>query len=174
MLKELRQVPGLVDLRIQQPFDYPTLEIAVDRTKAIQGGFNEQSVANNILNTLSGSNQITPMFFLNWKNGVNYPLVAQTPQYRIQSLQDLQNIPLIHARPTPRRKSWATSPPSERGTRWPWSNHYNIRRVIDIYGAPQDRDLGGVSRDVQRIVDQNRKDLPRGTYHQRCAGRWRR
>ena len=97
MLNELRHVPGLTDLRIQQVFDYPTFDIAVERTKASQAGFNERNVATNVLNSLSGSFQITPMFFLNWQNGVNYPLVTQTPQYRIQSLQDLQNTPMTPA-----------------------------------------------------------------------------
>src|SRR5260370_1013484 len=94
MLDELRHVPGLTDLRIQQAFDYPTFDVDVDRTKASQGGFSERSVATSVLNSLSGSFQITPMFFLNWNNGVNYNLVTQTPQYRVQSLQDLQNTPI--------------------------------------------------------------------------------
>jgi multidrug efflux pump subunit AcrB len=91
---QLRQVPGLADLRVQQPLDYPTLEVAVDRVKAIQAGYTEHDVAASVLNALSGSFQITPMFFLNWKNGVNYNLVAQTPQYRFQSINDILNIPL--------------------------------------------------------------------------------
>jgi multidrug efflux pump subunit AcrA (membrane-fusion protein) len=60
----------LTDVRVQQPFDYPTLDIAVDRTKASQGGFTERDVTTGVLNTLSGSFQVTPMFFLNWQNGV--------------------------------------------------------------------------------------------------------
>jgi multidrug efflux pump subunit AcrB len=163
MLTQLRQVPGLADLRIQQPFDYPTLEVAVDRTKASQAGFTEQNVANSILNTLSGSEQITPMFFLNWKNGVNYNLVAETPQYRTQSLQDLQNIPITTPTHT-NSEILGDVAAIHRGTEMATVNHYNIRRVIDIYGAPQDRDLGAVSRDVQKIIDADKKDLPRGTF----------
>jgi len=163
MLTQLRQVPGLADLRIQQPFDYPTLEVAVDRTKASQAGFTEQNVANSILNTLSGSLQITPMFFLNWKNGVNYNLVAETPQYRTQSLQDLQNIPITTPTHTT-SEILGDVAQVHRGTEMAAVNHYNIRRVIDIYGAPQDRDLGAVSRDVQKIIDAGKKDLPRGTF----------
>ena len=162
IMGQLRQVPGLVDLRIQQPLDYPTLEVAVDRTKAIEGGFTEQNVANSVLNTLSGSGQITPMFFLNPKNGVNYNLVAQTPQYRTQSLQDLKNIPIT----TPAHTTvgiLGNVADIKRGHEMAVVNQYNIMRVIDIYGAPQDRDLGAVARDVQRIVDANKKDLPRGT-----------
>ena len=81
MLAQMRQIPGIVDLRIQQPFDVPTLQLAVDRTKASQGGYSERDVATSVLNTLSGSFQVTPLFFLNWKNNVNYNMVAQTPQY---------------------------------------------------------------------------------------------
>ena len=94
IMTELHQVPGLTDLHIQQPLDYPTLDVAVDRTKALQAGYQEKDVASSVLNSLSGSFQITPMFFVNWKNGVNYNLVAQTPQYRIQSIKDIQNIPI--------------------------------------------------------------------------------
>jgi multidrug efflux pump subunit AcrB len=163
MLEQLRQVPGLVDLRIQEPLDYPTLDVAVDRTKALEGGFTEQNVANSVLNTLSGSLQITPMFFLNPKNGVNYNLVAETPQYRTQSLQDLQNIPITTpAHPTSEILGDVAT--MKRGTEFGVVNQYNLRRVVDIYGAVQDRDLGAVGRDVQRIVDAQAKDLPRGTF----------
>jgi len=94
ILEQLRQVPGLADLRIQQPFDYPIFSVNVDRTKASQGGYTEHDVATSVLNTLSGSFQVTPMFFLNWKNMVNYNLVTQTPQYKMDTMQDLQNIPI--------------------------------------------------------------------------------
>ena len=94
MLSELNHVRGLVDLRVQQQSDYPKFHVAVDRTKAAQGGFTERDIANSLLISLSGSFQVTPMFFLNTKNGVSYNLVAQTPQYDIQSRQDLQNIPV--------------------------------------------------------------------------------
>ena len=94
MLQQLHQVPGLVDLRIQQPEDYPVFDVNVDRTKAEQGGYTEHDVATSLLNTLSGSFQVQPMFFLNYQNGVNYNLVAQTPQYQMQTLQDLKGIPI--------------------------------------------------------------------------------
>ena len=136
LMSELRQVPGLVDLRIQQPFDYPTLDVTVDRTKANQAGFTEQDVASSVLNTLSGSGQITPMFFLNPKNGVNYNLVAQTPQYSIQSLQDIQNIPL--ASPSkPSAEILGDVSSIQRSHEMAAVSHYNIRRVIDIYGSVQ-------------------------------------
>src|SRR5262249_3014027 len=70
LLSQFRQIPGLADLRIQQPFDQPKLHITVDRTKAAQGGFTQRDVANSMLVTLSGSFQTTPTFFLNPQNGV--------------------------------------------------------------------------------------------------------
>jgi multidrug efflux pump subunit AcrB len=163
MLTELRRVPGLTDLRIQQQFDYPTYNINVDRTKAVQGGLTERNVANSVLNSLSGSFQITPMFFLNWKNGVNYNLVTQTPQYKVESLQDLENTP-VTASSTSRPGILADVASIHRSMEMEAINHYNIRRLVEIYGAVQDRDLGSVSRDVSRIVDANRKSLPRGSF----------
>jgi multidrug efflux pump subunit AcrB len=94
ILSQLRGVPGMTDLRIQQPFDYPLFDVPLDRTKAAQAGFTPRDVGTSLLNSLSGSFQTTPLFFLNWQNGVNYNLVTQTPQYAIQSIQDIQNIPI--------------------------------------------------------------------------------
>jgi multidrug efflux pump subunit AcrB len=163
MLNELRQVPGLVDLRIQQRFDYPKFDVTVDRTKAGQGGFTTRDLATSLLVSLSGSFQTTPTFFLNWQNGVNYNLATQTPQYRIQSLHDLQNIPI--SAPTATRPGILADVASiTRGSEMAVLSHYNIRRVVDIHGAVQDRDLGAVGRDVARIVDANRPHLPRGSF----------
>jgi CzcA family heavy metal efflux pump len=171
ILSQLRQVPGVTDLRIQQPFDYPTLQVDVDRTKAAQGGYTEQDVSTSVLNTLSGSFQVTPMFFLNWKNMVNYDIVAQTPQYKMDTMQDLENIPINRTtRSTP-----ATGTPAnpeilsdlasvERGHEMETVNHYNIRRVVDVYANVQDRDLGGVSGQITKILNADGKSLPRGTF----------
>ncbi|HET6216502.1 MAG TPA: efflux RND transporter permease subunit [Acidobacteriaceae bacterium] len=163
MLSELNHVRGLVDLRVQQQSDYPKFHVAVDRTKAAQGGFTERDIANSLLVSLSGSFQVTPMFYLNTKNGVSYNLVAQTPQYDIQSRQDLQNIPI--SGPNQKRPGILADVASiQRTTELASINHYNIRRVVDIYAAVQDRDLGAVGRDVSRIVDANSKALPRGSF----------
>jgi multidrug efflux pump subunit AcrB len=166
MLDELRQVPGLVDIRVQQPMDYPTLNVSVDRTKAEQGGYTAHDVAQSMLNSLSGSFQITPMFFLNYKNGVSYNLAAQTPQYHMSTLQDIQNIPinssLAAPRATPEVLGDLTS--IQRGHEMAVVSHYNIRRVIDIYGAVQGRDLGAVAKDVEAIVHRHEKTLPRGMF----------
>jgi multidrug efflux pump subunit AcrB len=163
MLTELSHVRGITDLRIQQQADYPKFHVAVDRTKAAQGGFTEHDIANSLLISLSGSFQVTPMFYLNPKNGVSYNLVTQTPQYDIQSSQDLQNIPI--SGPNQKRPAILADVASiQRTSELASINHYNIRRVVDIYASVQDRDLGAVGREATRIVDANRKLLPRGSF----------
>jgi multidrug efflux pump subunit AcrB len=171
LLAKLRDVPGLTDLRIQQPFDYPTLQVDVDRTKAAQGGYTEQDVSTSVLNTLSGSFQVTPLFFLNWNNMVAYNIVAQTPQYKMDTMQDLENIPINRAMGNTTAAGASTNPEIlsdlagvERGHEMEVVNHYNIRRVVDIYANVQGRDLGGVSRQITKILNANAKSLPRGTF----------
>jgi multidrug efflux pump subunit AcrB len=159
---QLRQVPGLVDLRVQQPMDYPMYQVDIDRTKAEQGGYAARDVGQSMLNSLSGSFQIAPMFFLNWKNGVNYQMAAQTPQYRMQSIQDLENIPInIPGYKNPEILADVAS--MRRGNEMAIVSEYNMRRIIDIYGSVQGRDLGGVGRDVERIVNAFKSRLPRDT-----------
>ncbi|MEI9972008.1 MAG: efflux RND transporter permease subunit [Ignavibacteriota bacterium] len=97
LLQRFREVPGLGDLRIQQPADQPKLHVTVDRTKASQAGLTQQNVASSMLVTLSGSFQTQPTFWLNPQNGVSYNVAVQAPQYSVQSLQDLQNIPIALA-----------------------------------------------------------------------------
>jgi multidrug efflux pump subunit AcrB len=163
VLRQLREVPGLVDLRIQQPDDYPVLTVDVDRTKAAQGGYSLRDVGSSLQNLLSGSSQLSPMFFLNYKNGVNYNMVAEAPQYDIQSLSDLDNVPL--SSPTSKQPEILADVASiGRTTEMQVINHYNIRRSLDIYGAVQGRDLGAVSKTIDEIVAANEKSLPRGTF----------
>ncbi|HEY7040514.1 MAG TPA: efflux RND transporter permease subunit [Methylomirabilota bacterium] len=164
ILAELRQVPGLTDLRIQQNFDSPKFEVSVDRTKAAGAGFTPRDVANSVLLTLSGSGQTNPATFLNWQNGVSYSLVTQAPQYSVQSLQDIQNIPLGGATPDSRPQILGDVASIERGNGMAVISHYNTRRVVDIFGSVQDRDLGAVGRDIARIVEANRPHLPRGSF----------
>jgi multidrug efflux pump subunit AcrB len=171
MLRQLRRVPGIVDLRIQQPFDYPTLQLDVDRTKAAEGGYTEQDVSTSVLNTLSGSFQVTPMFFLNWKNMVAYDIVAQTPQYKMDAMQDLENIPINSVNRSAPPSAAPANPEilsdlasASRGREMEVVNQYNIRPVVDIYANVQDRDLGAVARQVTKIIDADRSSLPRGTF----------
>jgi multidrug efflux pump subunit AcrB len=162
ILSQLRQVPGATDLRIQQVFDQPKLHINVDRTKAATSGFTQRDVANSMLVSLSGSMQTTPTFWLDPRNGIQYNLVTQTPQYEIDSLSDLQNIPISGAaqRQPEILGDLATI---TRGIGMGVVSHYHLHRVIDIFGSVQDRDMGAVGRDIERIVADNQKGLPRGS-----------
>jgi CzcA family heavy metal efflux pump len=163
MMNELSHVRGITDLRIQQQADYPKFNIVVDRTKAAQEGFTERDIADSMLISTSGSFQVTPMFYLNPKNGASYNLVAQTPQYDIQSADDLRNIPI--SGPNQKKPAiLADVATIQRTSELASINHYNIRRVVDIYASVQGRDLGAVGRDASRIVDSNRKSLPRGSF----------
>ena len=162
LLQRLRYVPGTVDLRIQQPFDQPKLHVNVDRTKADQVGFTQRDIATNLLISLSGSFQTSPTFWLNPKNGVSYAIATQTPQYRLDSLQGLENIPITG--PTGARPQILGSLASiDRGVGFGVLSHYDIQPVIDIYGSVQGRDLGGVASDINKIVEETKKDLPRGS-----------
>jgi multidrug efflux pump subunit AcrB len=163
LLKRIRTVSGIADLRIQQTFNYPQINVEVDRTLASEVGLTQRDIANSLLVTLSGSGQVEPNFWLNTKNGVSYPIVAQMPQYRIDTLSDLANVPITSAQTqTPRylgglaRISAGPSPGVV--------SHYNVQPVIDIYGAVQERDLGSVASDIERMLGETRKDVPRGSY----------
>jgi multidrug efflux pump subunit AcrB len=166
LLASIRDVSGTTDLRIQQTFDQPKLHIDVDRTKAVDIGFTQKEVATNLLLTLSGSAQTSPTFWLDPKNGVSYQIAAQTPQYRVQSLQDLSNIPITGA-----GTAAGTAPPSilaslasiNRASDLSVVSHYNVAPVIDIFGSVQGRDLGGVSKDIFSRINAAQKDLPRGS-----------
>ncbi len=162
LLSRIREVPGTVDLRIQQPFDQPYLHVNVDRTKAQEVGYSERDVANNLLITLSGSFQTTPEFWLDPSNGVEYSIATQTPQYRIQTLQDLQNIPITGPSGAPPQILTGIAD-IQRGVGMATVSHYNITPVIDIYGSVQGRDLGGVARQLNKIVVNARSQAPRGT-----------
>jgi multidrug efflux pump subunit AcrB len=163
LLNRIRTVPGIADVRIQQTYSYPQINVAVDRTLADEVGLSQRDVADSLLVTLSGSGQVKPNFWLNTKNGVSYPIVAQTPQYRINTMSDLANVPI-------------TSPSSETpqylggladfsvGPSAGVVSHYDAQPVIDIYGATQGRDLGAVATDIRRIISETKKDVPPGSY----------
>ena len=163
LLKRIRTVPGIADLRIQQVFNYPQINVNVDRTLAGEVGLTQRDVANSLLVTLSGSGQVRPNFWLNPDNGVSYPIVAQMPQYRIDSISDLSNIPVT---------SDTTKEPQFLGGLARISSgpspgvvsHYNVQPVIDLYGATQERDLGAVASDIEHILKDTKSQVPRGSY----------
>jgi multidrug efflux pump subunit AcrB len=162
LLDEVRRVPGTVDMHIHQPFDLPRLDIDVDRTKTNEVGLTQRDVATNLLVSLSGSFQTTPSYWLDPKNGVSYNVAVQTPQYRNDTLQDLENVPIATpgGRPPQILASLGTIKLNEEaGT----ESLYDIQPVLDIYGGVQGRDLGGVAGDITRIVNDSRQYLPRGS-----------
>jgi CzcA family heavy metal efflux pump len=162
LLNQIKYIPGTTDLRIQQAFNAPKLQIDIDRTKSQQAGYTARDVASNLLVALSGSFQTSPTFWLNPQNGVSYNVATQTPQYQTDTLQGLGNLPITSSAGTPPQilDSLASiSPGQESGT----VSHYNVQPLVDIYGSVQGRDLGSVSRDINRVLAETKKELPRGT-----------
>ena len=162
LMNQLKFVPGAVDLRIQQPFNYPKLHIDVDRTKASQIGFTQRDVATNLLVSLSGSFQTSPSFWVDPNTGVSYQIATQTPQYRVNTVQDIENIPITNGvTKTPQILAGLAS--ITRSGEMGVVSHYDIEPVIDIYGSVSGRDLGGVARDIAPIINRSRKNLPEGS-----------
>ena len=161
LLREIRRVPGIADPRMQQSDETPQLNFTVDRVRAAQLGFSEKDVTSALATSLAGTGQTAPNFFLNPRNGVSYGIVAQAPEYKMDSLEALLNTPVTG--PT-------ASAPQVLGalgkiTRTRSAavvNHYNVLPTTDLYAAVQDRDLGAVAADVQKIMDRHRSELPRG------------
>ncbi|HEX4171588.1 MAG TPA: efflux RND transporter permease subunit [Acetobacteraceae bacterium] len=165
LLQRLHSVEGLVDTRIQQPNDAPSLNIDVDRTRAIQAGYQQKDISQDLLIAVSGSTQTSPNFWLNPKNGVSYLLATQTPQYQIDSLQALRNIPLANGSETSNTQTQILGSLGtvSRAAQDAVVSHYNVQTVIDIFGSAQGRDLGGVASDINRIVDGAKKELAPGS-----------
>jgi multidrug efflux pump subunit AcrB len=161
LMASLRHVPGLVDLRLGQVFNQPELHVSTDRSRAQQLGISQHDVANNLLLTLSGSGQIAPTFWLNPETGLQYPLVTQAPQYRMTSLQDLQNMPVTTVGQQQILGGLATI---TRGFGPAVLMHRDAQNIIDIYGAAQDRDLGSIEKDVNAAIARFDGKLPKGTH----------
>jgi multidrug efflux pump subunit AcrB len=161
LLRKLYGVAGAVDLHIHQSGDYPQFNIDIDRTKAQLLGLTEQSVASNMLVSLSGSFQTAPSFWVDPKNGTQYQVATQTPQYRLESLNDLGNTPLSGGVGGAQILSNVAN--VYRSNAAAVVSHYNATPSIDIYGSVQGMDLGYVSAQINKIIDNAKKDLPKGT-----------
>ena len=159
---KLSRVAGLVDLRVHQAFNQPQLHLWSDRTMLAETGYSQRDVATNLLISLSGSFQTTPTFWLNPVTGVSYSVATQTPQYQIDSLQALGNIP-VAGNATARPQALQGLAAMQRGAGSAVVSHYNVQPVIDIFGSVQGRDLGGVAREIGPIIDSARRALPRGS-----------
>jgi multidrug efflux pump subunit AcrB len=164
LMQKIRYVPGTADLRIQQPFDEPYLHLRIERTKAQQLGYTGADIAQNLLISLGGSFQTSPTFWVDPRSGVSYSIATQTPQYRADTLQDLVNIPITSATGAAAPSLMASLVSVKRGTGMAVESHYDIAPVIDIYGSVSGRDLGGVARNINQLIDALRSQLPRGSH----------
>ena len=162
LLAKLKTIPGAVDLRIQQAFDYPQFNVAVDRTNASLVGLTQLEVASDVLISLSGSQQTAPTFWVDPGSGIQYNITTQAPQYRLTSLQDLAATPITTG-DGGSQQLLANLATISRGVGPAVVSHYNARPVIDIYGSVDGTDLGTVATAVRGIVDGSRHDLPRGS-----------
>jgi multidrug efflux pump subunit AcrB len=165
LAKAIRKIPGAVDVHVHQKLDNPTVELQVDRSRLQQLGLNVANVGQNLLIALSGSSQTAPAFWLNPQNGVVYNVAVQAPQYRVDSLDALLNIPVAASASAPGATpqllgNLATARP---GQSLPIVSRYNITPVIDLYVSVQGTDLASVARQVNAEVDKIRPKLPRGS-----------
>ena len=162
LLQKLYAVAGAVDLRIQQSSDYPQFNVDIDRTKAQLVGLTEQSVAGNMLVSLSGSFQTSPSFWIDPQSGTQYNVATQTPQYRLETLNDLGNTPLSGA--TGGGSQLLSNVASiHRSVAPAVVSHYNATPVLDIFGSVDGTDLGYVSAQIDKIIAGAKKDLPHGS-----------
>ncbi|MGY5943095.1 efflux RND transporter permease subunit [Stenotrophomonas forensis] len=160
--RRLRHVPGLVDLRLQQPDGYPTLKVEVDRLRANGLGITERDVTNSMVASLAGSGQVAPTFWLSPKNGISYSVVAATPQYRMDSLAALQALPVTGSGGGVPQVLGGLAE-IQRGSSSAVVTHYNVQPTLDVYASVQGRDLGAVAADVQKVIDGMAGQRPRGT-----------
>jgi len=160
LLAQIKRIPGIADARIQQTSRAPALKVDVDRTRAQYAGVTTRDVTSSLVVNLAGSSQVAPTFWLNPANGVTYPIVMQTPQYRLDSLEKLRNLS-INAPGGTTAVLGGIADINRTQVNGVFSE-YDIRPLVQIYATTQDRDLGGVAADIQKIIDANAKDVPKG------------
>jgi CzcA family heavy metal efflux pump len=158
---KMRHIPGAADVHVQQLLSLPTLRMDIDRTKVTQVGLTARDVAQSVLVSLSGSFQTAPNFWLNPRNGVSYQLAVQSPQYRMTNMQDLMDIPVASPQGDQLMSNLVQVNPTARPAT---VNHYNVQPVIDVYASTQDRDLGAVAAETDKVIKTFDGKLPRGTH----------
>jgi multidrug efflux pump subunit AcrB len=161
LLNQVRHIPGLADARIQQSAREPTFNVNIDRTRAQYTGVTAADITDSLVVNLAGSSQVAPTFWLNEQNGVTYPIVMQTPQYQIDSLPALQNLP-VNAAGAPTTVLGGVADIQRTNTNAVVSQ-YDIAPMVEIYATTQDRDLGAVSSDIRDVMVANDKDKPKGS-----------
>ncbi len=159
----MKGIRGIVDARMQQSTDNPQLRVDVDRARIAQLGLTERDVTNSVVTSLAGSSQVAPTYWLNPKNGVSYLIAAQTPEYQVDSLSGLENIPITGSGPGPGLQVLGGLAKISREQSSAVVTHYNIMPEVDLYATTQGRDLGGTAADVRKLIAQNKKDLPKGS-----------
>jgi CzcA family heavy metal efflux pump len=158
---KMRHIPGAADVHVQQLLSLPTLHMDIDRTRVTQVGLTARDVAQSVLVSLSGSFQTSPNFWLNPRNGVTYSMAVQSPQYRMTSMQDLMTIPVNSSQGSQLMSNLVQVSPVVRAAT---VNHYNVQSVIDVYASTQDRDLGAVAAETDKVLKTFDGKLPRGTH----------
>jgi multidrug efflux pump subunit AcrB len=157
IFKEIAKVPGTADIRIQQVSNYPTLRIDIDRSRAADLGFTEKDVAQSLLDTMAGSIQTAPTFWLDPKKGVSYPIAVQSPQYWVNTFDKLNSLPMTGGNSTQLLGGLGTI---RRINADAVVSHYNVQPVIDIYAATDGRDLAAIAADINKIIDATKADWP--------------
>ncbi|QJR14929.1 efflux RND transporter permease subunit [Usitatibacter palustris] len=165
LTRKIREVPGAVDAHVHQRLDYPGVNLQVDRTRAQAMGLSTANVGQNLLIALAGSSQTSPAFWLNPQNGVVYNLAVQTPEYNVDSMDALLNIPVADPGAAPGRAPQVLGNLVDaKASRSPAIvSRYNIIPVIDVYVSVQGRDLAAVAGDIDKLVAETRAKLPRGS-----------
>jgi CzcA family heavy metal efflux pump len=163
LANEMRHIPGAVDVHVQQAYDAPTLHMDVDRTRAQSVGLQTKDIAQNLLVSLSSSFQTAPSFWLDPRNGVQYQVAVQTPQYRVDSYQALQNTPVTASTPGVAPQILGNLVQTQTTARPAEVSHYSVQPVINVYASVEGRDLGSVSDEILKRVSAAEKTLPRGS-----------
>jgi multidrug efflux pump subunit AcrB len=160
----LARIPGAVDVHTHQVVDVPELVFQVDRTRADQMGLTQQDVADSLLISLASSTQIAPNYWIDPRNSVDYPISVMTPQYRVDSTAELLRTPVRGATRASGTQLLTNVGSLERDTTASVVNHYNVQPLYDVYANVQDRDLGAVAGDVDRVLDAFKAKLPKGSF----------
>ena len=159
LLARVRSVPGVVDARIQQSRNRPSFDIAIDKTRAQEIGISTRDVTNSMVINMAGSSQVSPTYWLNPANGVTYPIVLQTPQYQLDSLNALANLPISGSDgPLQTLGGIATF---KRSVGNAVVSQYDIQPMVQVHASTQDRDLGAVAADIRKILDETKDQVPK-------------
>jgi len=161
LLARIRKIPGLADARIQQPARSPQISVDVDRSRIGQYGLTERDVTSSLSGSLAGSGQTAPVYFVDPTTGISYPVVAQTPEYLVSSINELANIPVSGAASASPQPLGGLAEIKQTST-VPVVSHYNLAPVINVYGTTQGRDLGAVAGDIQRVIKSMEQKQPKG------------